>query len=420
MEPAGRIAPQPWMTAPATRAVLAALQADGTVVRFVGGCVRDAVLGKPAKDVDIATPDPPETVMALLERAGLKAVPTGIDHGTVTAVAAHQPFEVTTLREDVETDGRRAKVAFTDSWVADAARRDFTMNAMFCESDGTLYDPFGGWDDVLAGRVRFVGEADRRIREDYLRLLRFFRFHARYGQGAPEPGGLQAAAAHAPRLASLSGERVRDELLKLLDAPDPAPVTESLHRYDILGAVLPFRMTPDRLAHAVRTERCHLAAGDALRLLAAKCRLQDAAAKRVADTLRLSRQQTKRLRAMTVGPGIALDGAGPPLRAALYRQGTEAVRDGLILAAADARADGRDVDDGALADMLAAVDAWTPVRLPVRGADVQALGVTKGPRVGELLRAVESWWIDRDFAPDRAACLAKLEELAGAGREAKT
>jgi poly(A) polymerase len=420
MEPAGRITPQPWMTAPATRAVLNALQADGTVVRFVGGCVRDAVLGKAAKDIDIATPDPPETVVALLERAGLKAVPTGIDHGTVTAVAKHQPFEVTTLREDVETDGRRAKVAFTASWVADAARRDFTMNAMFAEPDGTLFDPFGGWADLLAGRVRFVGEAEQRIREDYLRLLRFFRFHAHYGLGAPEPGGLDAATRHAGQLATLSGERVRDELLKLLDAPDPARVAATLHARDILGSVLPFPMTPDRLGHAVRIEQRHPGAGDALRRLAATFRLHEDDARRVAEILRLSRQQTKRLRAMTVGPGIALDGDGRPLRAALYRQGAEAVRDRLILAAAEVLADGGHVNDGALGAMLAAVDAWAPVRLPVGGSDVRALGIPRGPRVGELLRAVESWWIDRDFAPDRAACLAKLDELAGSGREAET
>jgi len=419
MEPAGRITPQPWMTAPATRAVLAALRADGTVVRFVGGCVRDAVLGKAAKDIDIATPDPPETVVALLERAGLKAVPTGIDHGTVTAVAHHQPFEVTTLREDVETDGRRARVAFTDSWVADAARRDFTMNAMFAEPDGTLYDPYGGWTDLLAGRVRFVGEADRRIREDYLRLLRFFRFHAHYGRDEPEPGGLDAATRHAGQLATLSGERVRDELLKLLAAPDPAPVAATLHRHDVLASALPFPMTPDRLAHAVRIEDRLLGHGDALRRLAATFRLHDPDAGRVADILRLSRQQTKRLRAMTVSPGIALDGDGRPLRAALYQQGAEAVRDRLILAAADTRADVGHVDDGALGEMLAAVDAWRPVRLPIAGSDVQALGVPSGPRVGELLRAVESWWIDRDFAPDRAACLAKLDELAVNGREAE-
>ena len=212
------------MTAPATRAVTEALSAEGATVRFVGGCVRDAVLGRDAKDVDIATPDPPETVIALLEAAGLKAVPTGIAHGTVTAVADGTPFEVTTLRHDVETDGRHAKVAFTDDWVADAARRDFTLNALYCDADGALYDPVGGIEDARRGRVRFVGDARARIEEDALRLLRFFRFHAHYGRGEADATALAACRELAPLLANLSGERLRDETLKLLAAPESAPV----------------------------------------------------------------------------------------------------------------------------------------------------------------------------------------------------
>ena len=183
------------MTAPETRAVLAALGAEGAAPRFVGGCVRDAVLGRPVKDVDIATPDPPERVVELIERAGLKAVPTGLAHGTVTAVARGRPFEVTTLRIDVETYGRHAKVAFTDDWQADAARRDLTINALSGTPDGRVFDYFGGLADLRAGRVRFVGDPRQRIREDYLRLLRFFRFHAYYGRGAPDPEGLAAAEA---------------------------------------------------------------------------------------------------------------------------------------------------------------------------------------------------------------------------------
>ena len=167
---------QDWMTAPETRAVIEALSAEGAEVRFVGGCVRDALAGRPVKDLDLATPDPPERVTALLERAGLKAVPTGIDHGTVTAVASHRPFQITTLRHDVESHGRHATVAFTDDWRADAARRDFTFNAMSCRPDGTLFDPFGGQADLAAGRVRFVGAAADRIEEDYLRLLRFIHY----------------------------------------------------------------------------------------------------------------------------------------------------------------------------------------------------------------------------------------------------
>ncbi|MFQ5959208.1 MAG: CCA tRNA nucleotidyltransferase, partial [Alphaproteobacteria bacterium] len=239
VEPAGTIEPQRWMTVRATRAVVDALRAQGAEVRFVGGCVRDAVAGRKVTDVDIATPDPPETVIRLLEAAGIRVVPTGIKHGTVTAVVARRPFEITTLRRDVETYGRHAKVAFTDDWTADAARRDFTINALFCAPDGTLYDPFGGLDDLRAGRVRFVGDAVQRIREDVLRLLRFFRFYAHYGRPPPDAEALAACRAMALALPSLSGERVCAELLRLLAADDPAAVLELMIEADVLEFVLP-------------------------------------------------------------------------------------------------------------------------------------------------------------------------------------
>src|SRR5690606_37975346 len=194
-----------WMTAPQTRAVIDALTQDGGQVRFVGGCVRDALLGRPVKDIDIATPDPPETVIERLTRAGIRTVPTGIDHGTVTAVIGQKHFEITTLRHDVETFGRRARVAFTADWEADAARRDFTINAISAEPDGSLHAPFGGAADLAAGRVRFVGEPEARIREDVLRLLRFFRFHAWYGRGEPDREALEACGRLAHLLPTLSG-----------------------------------------------------------------------------------------------------------------------------------------------------------------------------------------------------------------------
>ncbi|MEE8534186.1 MAG: CCA tRNA nucleotidyltransferase, partial [Alphaproteobacteria bacterium] len=227
------------MKAPATRAVVDALTADSAEVRFVGGCVRDAVAGRKVTDVDIATPDPPETVTRLLEAAGIRVVPTGIAHGTVTAVIRHRHFEITTLRRDVETYGRRAKVAFTDDWTADAARRDFTINALFCDPDGTLYDPFGGIDDLDAGRVRFVGDAVKRIKEDVLRLLRFFRFYAHYGRPPPDAEALAACRAMARALPGLSGERVSAELLRLLAAPDPAAVLALMIEAEVLAFVLP-------------------------------------------------------------------------------------------------------------------------------------------------------------------------------------
>lgn len=404
------------MTAPATRAVLAALRAEGREVRFVGGCVRDAILGRKVKDVDIATPDPPETIIALLEAAGLKAVPTGVAHGTVTAVSDHQPFEITTLREDVETYGRHARVAFTDNWAADAARRDFTMNAMFCAPDGTVYDVFGGWDDLLNGRVRFVGDPDARIQEDYLRLLRFFRFHAHYGHGAPDAEGLRAATAHARHLRSLSGERIREELLKLLSAPDPAEVAEIVVRHGILGSVLPEATRVNRLRALVDWERSMGLAADPLRRMAAWLNVGSETARDVAERLRLSRRADERLAVLSAPDAwVPAEWPGHDLRVLLHRRGREAVRDGVLLdaAARTARAEGPDAAEVRRA--LEEAERWTPRRLPVGGEDVRALGVEPGPRMGELLAAVERWWEAADFAPERAACLEKLHELASKG-----
>ena len=229
MQPAGRLPVQPWMTARETVAVLSALGAEGQTVRFVGGCVRDSKLKLSVADIDIATPDAPASVVRLLEKAGIQAHPTGIAHGTVTAVAGATHFEVTTLRRDVETDGRRAKVAFTDDWVGDAARRDFTINALYCDADGTLYDPTGGLNDLAAGRVRFIGAADQRIREDVLRILRFFRFHAWYGRGPADADGLSEAVVATDITAM--GAKAGTNDFRRLGYGGPCPPKGSLHRY---------------------------------------------------------------------------------------------------------------------------------------------------------------------------------------------
>ena len=319
-----RIEPQGWMTAPGTRAVLAALSAEGAAPRFVGGCVRDAVLGRPVKDIDIATPDPPERVLALIERAGLKAVPTGLAHGTVTAMSRGRPFEVTSLRIDVETYGRHAKVAFTDDWQADAARRDLTINALSCAPDGRIFDYFGGLEDLRAGRVRFVGDPRERIREDYLRLLRFFRFHAHYGRGTPDPEGLAAAGELAPEGAGLSGERVRAELLRILAAPDPVPVLDLMAARGVLGVFLPEAARTAALAAALEVEPGGSgdAASDALFRLAALLPADPAVGETVARRLRLSRAEQSRLVGLLQPPAAALGSDERALRAGLYRRGT--------------------------------------------------------------------------------------------------
>lgn len=416
MKPVGRLDPQPWMTAPETRAVIAALGADGAEVRFVGGCVRDAVIGRPVQDIDIATHDPPERVMALLDRARIAAIPTGLEHGTVTAVVGSSHFEVTTLRRDVETFGRHARVEFTDDWIADAARRDLTMNALSCAPDGRLFDPFGGLADLDAGRVRFVGDAATRIREDVLRLLRFFRFYAHYGKPPPDAEALAATRELAPLLPTLSGERVRVETLKLLAAPDPAPIVALMRDLGVLVHFLAEGTNVARLAAMVQAEAAahgHLVPErDPIRRLAALLDGGAAAAEAVAERLRLSNAERDRLVAMAGGPWPVADSDGVARRRLLYRLRAERFRDAALYAWADAlsgsAASCRRAQDWI--DLLGFAAQDIPA-FPLRGRDALDLGLAPGPRVGRLMDEVEAWWADGDFRADRAACLDRLATL---------
>ena len=276
------------MNEPETRAVRASLQEAGFSVRFVGGCVRDTLLGRPIGDIDIATDAPPDDVVDALQASGLRAIPTGIDHGTITAVSGGKSFEITTLRQDVETDGRRAKVRFTDDWEEDAARRDLTINAISLGPDGTIYDPYGGREDLAVGRVRFVGDAHDRIVEDVLRLLRYFRFYAHYGNSPADAAALEACRALAPRLPDLSGERVRAELLKLLLAPDPLPALRLMGDTDVFAHVLPEATNLPRLERFVAIETRTGIAVDPVRRLVALLTANPAELSNVADRLRLS------------------------------------------------------------------------------------------------------------------------------------
>ncbi len=416
MEPTGKIAPQDWMTRRSTRAVLEALGAGGAAARFVGGCVRDAVAGRAVTDVDIATPEPPERVTALLEAAGLKAVPTGIKHGTITAVSGGIPFEITTLRIDVETDGRHARVAFTDDWIADAARRDFTINALSATPDGDVYDPFGGLKDLARGRVRFVGVARQRIEEDLLRLLRFFRFQAAFGKPPPDGEALAACRAMAPRLGELSAERVRRELFRILLGPDPAETIGLMRGERILDSILPEAGDTGRLRMVawLETRGLNMASvePDGVRRLAAVLD-GDADASVIAARLRLSNRQAARL----VDMAAPAFGVGPEMdegerRRALYRLGAEAVRDLALLAwSADRAVEPRQPahPTEAWRALLAGLEASAPVEFPIRGGDVTAMGVPAGRKVGHLLAGVETWWRDDGCRADRAACLARLK-----------
>ena len=379
------------MDEPPVQALLAALAQGGIAARFVGGCVRDTVLGRPVKEIDIAVDKPPETVMRALEAADLRVVPTGLKHGTVTAIVKGRPFELTTLRRDVETDGRRAVVAFTDDWLEDAKRRDFTFNAMYADPDGTIWDPFDGRADLLSGRVRFIGDPDQRIAEDHLRILRFFRFYAWFGKPPLDGAGFDACRRNAGSLSSLSAERIAKELLRLLAAPAPADALEAMAEAGALDHWLPEYAGAARLKALIAREDTP----DPLRRLAA---IVSPPATAVAKRLKLSTQQSLRLQLM-------LEPAEPGdlenRRAALYRLGTSLFIDRVLL---------EGPDDWRAA--LALARNWTPPELPISGADALALGLKPGPQVGALLEAVERWWIAGDFSADRTACLAELKRLA--------
>ncbi|MEQ8696905.1 MAG: CCA tRNA nucleotidyltransferase [Bauldia litoralis] len=383
--------------------VFEALGAGGADVRFVGGCVRDAVLKRRVNDIDIGTPDPPPKVVERLGAAGIKVVPTGIDHGTVTAIVDHTPFEITSLRRDVETDGRRAVVAYTADWSEDAARRDFTMNAMSCRPDGTLYDYFGGVGDVEAGRVRFVGDPETRIREDVLRILRFYRFHAHYGIGEPDAAARAGCRDLAHLLPDLSAERVRNETLRILAATAPHTVLRLMRADGVLAHYFPEERDFETLGRLVPLE-VRFASPDPLRRLAAALGPEaDPAA--IAQRFKLSRaERTRLVDILAHRDRFSPDDDPCELRRRFHVRGAEAWADAALLWWA---AEGRD-DTGALARILDEARAWTPKTLPVAGADAKALGLSAGPQLGEALKAVEAWWIEQDFEPGRDALLERL------------
>ena len=407
------------MTAPATRAVVKALTADGADVRFVGGCVRDALLGRESADIDIGTPDPPERVMALLGRADIetRTVPRAIEHGTVTALAGGNRYEITTLRRDERTDGRHAEVAFTDDWQEDASRRDFTINAMSAAPDGALHDYFGGQEDLKAGRVRFVGDPATRIAEDHLRLLRFFRFHAWYGHGAPDEAALAACAEAAHTIPSLSGERVQAEMLKLLAAPDPLPPLSAMQDAGVLAQVLPEAQGTAHLVRLVKIERVLSEPADPIRRLAALIVDADydntanaVAVSVIGNRWRLTGTKGERLAALVV-PSEVLSPTTDrhTQRRLLYRLGTDRFRDLAILVWA-----GWGGSEAVWRAMLDSTDSWEKPVIPVTGTDVLAFGIPEGPEVGQYLAAIETWWIERNFAPDRKIALAMLRSLVDA------
>ena len=401
-----RVADRSWLDGSATRALATAFDSAGIDFRFVGGAVRDSLLGRRVSDVDVATPAVPEAVLAALDAARIKSVPTGLAHGTVTAVVEGRPFEITTLRRDIETDGRHATVAFSTDWREDAARRDFTMNALYADRDGLVTDFFGGIDDARAGQVRFIGDPATRITEDALRILRFFRFLAHYGRGALDPAGLAACARLAAMIDRLSGERIRDELLKLLCAPNPAPAWRAMEAAGVAAHVLP-QSDIGGLERMATLERTLGLEPDPLRRLAAL-----GGTEALKKRLKLSNCDVERLAAMHA-PGarttlIVREAFGR----ALYGADSGDVRDAALLA--HVRTSSPDLPT--LRRFLEFLSAWREPRFPLTGADLRKRGVPEGAELGRLLAEIELWWITSDFVPDRGACLAELDRALRARR----
>ena len=391
------------MTAPETRKVMSAL---GNA-RFVGGAVRNALLGREITEVDIATPLRPDEVMKRIEAAGLKAVPTGIDHGTITAVSNGKPFEVTTLRRDVETDGRHAVVAFSEDWAEDAKRRDFTMNALYASADGEVFDTVGGVDDLKAGRVRFVGDPVTRIREDYLRILRLFRFHAWYGRGEIGADALRAAASEKAGIKGLSGERLQKEMLRLLEADDPMPSLRAMAATGILAEVLPGALNLTRLERLIAIDTDNFFPPDTVLRLAVLLPPGDGRA--IADRLRLSNQQRDRLVDISgVQEKIVSYLSIKEVRKLLYVLGPARFRDRVFLKWAEDTKASNAVQWRAL---LALADSWQRPRFPLTGENVKAAGVPEGPLIGRILGEVEEWWIDSDFTDDEFSLAERLKAV---------
>ncbi len=384
-----------------------ALGADDGLVRVVGGAVRDTMLGAAVEDVDLATPLLPDEVTRRAEAIGAKVVPTGIAHGTVTIVYRDHVYEVTTLRRDVSTDGRRATVAFSDDWQEDAGRRDFTINALYADPlTGEIFDYFGGLDDLQTRTVRFIGDADQRIAEDYLRILRYFRFHARFGSGAPNTEAFAAVAKDADRMMGLSRERIADELLKLLGLPDPVPTLALMDEGRIWRAVLPEAdgTAVARVAHLVANERAGTIAADPVRRLIAFLPDDAEIAAQIAAKLKLSNAVRKRI-AKVRGEGRAA--LALPPRTLAHKIGLEAAMDVWLILG----------DSVALKDALSVLKDWEVPRLPIGGGAIVARGIAKGPEVARLLQAVEQQWVDEGF-PDLARVEAITDQMVAGISEA--
>lgn len=412
LSPTRNIGVQDWMAAPPARAVMAALGGGedpeaAPVALFVGGCVRNALLDVPVGDIDIATVLPPDEVIRRLEAAGLRAVPTGLAHGTVTAVADGKGFEITTLRRDLETDGRHARVGFTQDWGEDARRRDFTLNTLLADSAGNVYDPLGcGLDDLSRRRVVFVGEAAERIAEDRLRVLRFFRFYGAYGRGAPDAQALAACREAAEDLKDLSRERVTQEFLKILSGPDPAAVLALMFENRVLRDLAHRKYSDTGLRSlCILQEKNGLF--DVSARLALLCGMDRAHVPKLERLLILSGALRGRILACIEAFAALENGAIPTIKALIYKYGNGTAMQAVLLAEAlDETPEHR-----ALVACIGALRDWRAPKFPVSGEDVLKQGVPPGPKVGRILAQTESWWLGRDCLPEREETLGILRDV---------
>lgn len=381
-----------WLREPALQRVFKAISDAGGEARVAGGAVRDALLKIPVREIDVATTLPPEQVMEVCKAAGFGVYPTGLDHGTVTVTAGHRAYEVTTLRHDVETDGRRATVKFTDDWRQDAMRRDFTMNAMYCDARGKIYDFTTGYRDVCRNRIIFVGSPSQRIREDYLRILRFFRFHAQIGKGPPDKAGLAACMRHRKGLDGLSAERVRQEMFKLLVAPRAVPALKLMAKHQILERLLPYTEEWRVIAR--------LPADPLLRLMALARDPQS-----MKERWRLANADADRIAAITSLPAPSPSLRPREQRIVLYQAGADSWRDAAHMALARSKAP---LDDASWKKLMRLPGRWKIPSLPVSGRDLIEAGMAPGPDMGIALKRLEDWWVASDFKPGKDELLKRL------------
>lgn len=412
------VAAEPWFSAPALTRVFNLLNADGGEARVVGGAVRNSLMGLPVADIDMATTLLPDEVVARAKKAGIKSVPTGIDHGTVTLVIEGAPFEVTTLRRDVETDGRRAEVAFGSDWKVDAERRDLTINALYANAKGEVIDLIGGLPDIEKRHIRFIGNAAERVAEDYLRVLRFFRFFAHYGSGRPDADGLRACAQARSKLGTLSAERVWSEMKKLLSARDPGRALLWMRQAGVLSEILPEseKWGIDAIPALVAAEQAFGWQPEPLLRLAAIVPPDVERLEAMAKRLRLSKTEAAFFSAWAKAPRLPAVIADTAFARLLYRHGSNGLDTSLRLALAASRQKSEHdpaqlAETGRLWGLLGKTENWQKPVFPLTGADVLAAGIAAGPRVGEVLGMLEDQWVEGNFNADRATLVARLQSM---------